>query len=171
MSCPPKGLLYTGRMNVPLSPDLAAKLARAAGKRGCDVEALAREALERLVDYDEWFTREVEIGLAQIERGELLTHDAVGARLAQRVTDKDTHRLCSLAGPWKRPTTSISSVDYLFEHITSRAPELIRTVYDAPTSLLTFPDRGRQGKKEGTREFVLPPLPSVIVYAVRQDVI
>ena len=61
--------------------------------------------------------------------------------------------------------------DYLFEHATSRAAELIRTVYDAPTSLLTFPHRGRPGKKDGTREFVLSPLPYVIVYAVRQDVI
>ncbi len=92
MSCPPKGLLYTGRMNVPLSPDLEAKLARAAGKRGCEAEALAREAIERLVDYDEWFTREVEEGLAQIERGEVLSHEAVGAQLALRVTDKDRHR-------------------------------------------------------------------------------
>lgn len=89
---PPKSLLYTGRMNVPLSPDLEATLARAAGTRGCNAEALAREAIERLVDDDEWFTREVEQGLAQIERGEVLSHEAVGARLALRVTDTDTRR-------------------------------------------------------------------------------
>jgi len=75
-------------MEVNLSPDLQAKLARIADQRGCEAEALAREAIERLVNYDEWFIREVEKGLAQIERGEVLTHDAVGARLEKRLTKK-----------------------------------------------------------------------------------
>jgi predicted transcriptional regulator len=75
-------------MEVNLSPDLQAKLARIADQRGCDAEALAREAIERLVDYDEWFIREVEKGLAQVERGDVLTHEAVGARLEKRLTEK-----------------------------------------------------------------------------------
>jgi len=61
--------------------------------------------------------------------------------------------------------------DYLFEHTPERASELVRTVYDAPTALLTFPNRGRLGKKDGTRELVMSPLPYIIVYAVRSDVI
>ena len=52
-----------------------------------------------------------------------------------------------------------------------RATNLIRHVYDAPTALLTFPNRGRPGKKEGTRELVLAPLPYVVVYTVRDDVV
>jgi plasmid stabilization system protein ParE len=40
--------------------------------------------------------------------------------------------------------------DYLFEHAPDRAGELVRTVYDAPAGLLTFPNRGRVGKMEGT---------------------
>jgi predicted transcriptional regulator len=75
-------------MEVNLSPDLQAKLARIADQRGCDAETLAREAIERLVDYDEWFIREVETGLAQIERGEVLTHEAVGTRLEKRLNEK-----------------------------------------------------------------------------------
>ena len=75
-------------MEVNLSPDLQTKLARIADQRGCDAEALAREAIERLVDYDERFIREVEKGLAQIERGEVLTHEAVGARLEKRLNEK-----------------------------------------------------------------------------------
>jgi predicted transcriptional regulator len=75
-------------MEVNLSPDLQAKLARIADQRGCDAEALVREAIERLVDYDEWFIREVEKGLAQVERGDVLTHEAVGARLEKRLTEK-----------------------------------------------------------------------------------
>lgn len=49
--------------------------------------------------------------------------------------------------------------DYLLEHAPDRAQDLIQRVYDAPTSLLTFPNRGRPGKREGTRELVLAPLP------------
>lgn len=50
-------------------------------------------------------------------------------------------------------------VDYLFENAPDRAAELVRAVYDAPSALLTFPQRGRPGKKHGTRELVLSPLP------------
>jgi predicted transcriptional regulator len=72
-------------MEVALSPDLEAKLARMARERGTDAQALAREAIERLVDYDDWFVREVEKGLAQIERGQTLSHDEVGARIDQHL--------------------------------------------------------------------------------------
>ena len=75
-------------MEVILSPDLQAKLTRMAHERGTDAQALAREAIERMVDYDDWFVREVDKGLAQIERGETLSHEEVGARLDQRLTDR-----------------------------------------------------------------------------------
>ena len=61
--------------------------------------------------------------------------------------------------------------DYLLIHAPGRAQQLIERVYNAPTTLLTFPNRGRQGKKEGTRELVLAPLPYVVVYAVRGEVV
>jgi toxin ParE1/3/4 len=61
--------------------------------------------------------------------------------------------------------------DYLFEHAPDRAAEVVRRIYAVPSTLLTFPHRGRPGKKFGTRELVLSPLPYVIVYAVRGDVI
>jgi len=77
-------------MEVPLSPDVQAKLARLAAERGRDAEALAREAIERLVDYDGWFANEVEKGLAQIARGEVLTHEEVGARLEKSLTERQS---------------------------------------------------------------------------------
>ena len=61
--------------------------------------------------------------------------------------------------------------DYLLTHTPDRAPELIRRVYDAPSTLLTFPNRGRRGKKPGTRELVLGSLPYVVVYAVRGETV
>jgi predicted transcriptional regulator len=33
-----------------------------------------------MVNYDEWFMAEVEKGLAQVERGQTLSHEQVGAR-------------------------------------------------------------------------------------------
>jgi predicted transcriptional regulator len=77
-------------MEVTLSPDLEAKLTRVAQDRGTDAQALAREAIERLVDYDDWFLREVEKGLAQIERGATLGHEDVGARLAQHLSQRQS---------------------------------------------------------------------------------
>ena len=40
-------------MEVSLPPDLETKLTRAADRRGVDAQALAREAIERAVDYEE----------------------------------------------------------------------------------------------------------------------
>ena len=71
-------------------PGAQSKLARLAAERGRDPEALAREAIERFVDYDEWFVKEVEKGLAQIARGEVLTHEEVGARLEKSLTERQT---------------------------------------------------------------------------------
>jgi toxin ParE1/3/4 len=61
--------------------------------------------------------------------------------------------------------------DYLLTHAPARASELARAVYDAPSALLAFPNRGRPGRREGTRELVLSPLPYIVVYAVRADVV
>jgi addiction module RelE/StbE family toxin len=61
--------------------------------------------------------------------------------------------------------------DYLFEHTPERAARLVRALYEAPTTLVTFPNRGRPGKKEGTREFVMSPLPYIVVYTVRSEVV
>jgi predicted transcriptional regulator len=78
-------------MEVHLNPDLQARLAHLAAQQGRDTEALAREAIERLVDYDEWFIREVEKGLTQIEQGKVLTHEQVGARMERRLAEKQSH--------------------------------------------------------------------------------
>jgi predicted transcriptional regulator len=71
-------------MEVDLTPDLEAKLTRLAAEQGRDSRTLVREAVERLVNYDEWFAREVEKGLAAADRGELIDHEEVGKLIAQR---------------------------------------------------------------------------------------
>jgi predicted transcriptional regulator len=77
-------------MEVHLTPDVQAKLTRIASERGRDAEMLAQEAIARFVDHDEWFLREVEKGLAQVDRGELLTHEEVGARIEKLLRVKQT---------------------------------------------------------------------------------
>jgi addiction module RelE/StbE family toxin len=59
----------------------------------------------------------------------------------------------------------------LFQNAPERAAELVRGIYNAPAALLTFPLRGRAGKKEGTRELVLSSLPYIVVYQVTGEVI
>ena len=75
-----------------LNPDMQNKLARLAAKQGRNTEAMVQEAIARFVDYDEWFIREVEKGLASADRGELLTHEDVGARLEKLIAEKQAHR-------------------------------------------------------------------------------
>lgn len=64
-------------MDVSLNPDLQAKLRRLAEQQGRPSAALIVEAVERMVDYDEWFLREVDKGLAAADRGELVDHSDV----------------------------------------------------------------------------------------------
>ena len=71
-------------MEVRITPDLEAKLARLATERGRDTQALVQEAIERFVDYDEWFLREVEKGLDAADRGELIDHEDIGKLINRR---------------------------------------------------------------------------------------
>ena len=77
--------VYDGRrMEVDFTPDLEAKLTRLATEQGRDTRALVREAVERFVNYDEWFVREVEKGLAAADRGELIEHEEIGKLIDRR---------------------------------------------------------------------------------------
>ncbi|HXJ97118.1 MAG TPA: type II toxin-antitoxin system RelE/ParE family toxin [Terriglobia bacterium] len=61
--------------------------------------------------------------------------------------------------------------DYLFQNAPERAADLVDAIYNAPSGLLAFPYRGRPGKKQGTRELVLSPLPYMVVYQISGDFI
>jgi predicted transcriptional regulator len=75
-------------MDIELSPELQAKLERIASEQGRDSKSLVHEAVERLVGYDEWFIREVEKGLAQVDRGEALKDKDVAARMENLIREK-----------------------------------------------------------------------------------
>jgi toxin ParE1/3/4 len=49
------------------------------------------------------------------------------------------------------------------------AQRIAKTIYDSAGSLKSFPNKGRAGRVEGTRELPLSPLPFVVVYRVLKD--
>jgi toxin ParE1/3/4 len=61
--------------------------------------------------------------------------------------------------------------NYLFEKTPENAARLIREIYRTPSGLKNFPNRGREGKKKGTRELVVPSLPYIFVYRVRSNTV
>ena len=71
-------------MEVRFTPDLEAKLSRMAAEQGRETQALVVEAVERIINYDEWFAREVEKGLAAAERGEFSDHEDVRKLIDRR---------------------------------------------------------------------------------------
>ena len=54
-------------------------------------------------------------------------------------------------------------VEFIHKQNPSAANRVARTVYESVSSLESFPNRGRPGRVEETRELVLSPLPFVVV--------
>jgi predicted transcriptional regulator len=71
-------------MEVRLNPDLEAKLNSMAAAQGCPTEALIQKAVERLISYDDWFIRAVDLGLAEAEQGQFVSHTDIGKMIDGR---------------------------------------------------------------------------------------
>jgi len=65
-------------IEIHLTPELEAKLARLADQQGRKREALVQEAIERFVNFDEWFLQEVEKGLEAADQGDFIEHEEIG---------------------------------------------------------------------------------------------
>ena len=61
--------------------------------------------------------------------------------------------------------------DYLQEHNRPLMKSTIQRLYSAAHSLKSSPNRGRLGKKEGTQELVMVPMPYMIVYGVESEMV
>jgi predicted transcriptional regulator len=70
-------------MEVNLNPELQARLARVAGENNRGVEEYIQQLVEHYLDHDAWFRQQVKTGLEQLDRGEFVSHEDVGARLNQ----------------------------------------------------------------------------------------
>ena len=51
------------------------------------------------------------------------------------------------------------------------ATQVAKTLYEGCASLRDFPNRGRAGRIEGTRELVFPGLPYIVVYRVKHPTV
>jgi predicted transcriptional regulator len=68
-------------MEVHLSPEEERQLSQLATHRGRDADTLAREAISRYLEEEARFVDAVKRGEEALDRGEYLTHEAVGERL------------------------------------------------------------------------------------------
>jgi predicted transcriptional regulator len=68
-------------MEVRLTADQKAKLTQLANEKGRDLDALAQEAIDSYLEAEFRFVEAVKLGEAELERGEYLTHEEVGARI------------------------------------------------------------------------------------------
>jgi toxin ParE1/3/4 len=59
--------------------------------------------------------------------------------------------------------------NYLQQHHPHFAEPTIRAIYQRVRSLRTFPNRGTPGRRSGTRELALSPLPYIVVYSVKAN--
>jgi predicted transcriptional regulator len=68
-------------MEVHFSPELQAKLDRAAADAQRGADEYVQQLVEHYVDHDLWFRKRVAEGISQLDRSEFLTHEEVGERL------------------------------------------------------------------------------------------
>jgi toxin ParE1/3/4 len=59
--------------------------------------------------------------------------------------------------------------DYLAQHLPTFAKSTILEIYQVVLTLRSTPYRGRSGRVEGTRELVLPRLPYIVVYRIKEN--
>jgi addiction module RelE/StbE family toxin len=62
-----------------------------------------------------------------------------------------------------------SIADYLEQHLPAFAHSTVDTIYQTIVSLKSMPNRGRHGREAGTRELVIPGLPYIVVYWIKDD--
>jgi predicted transcriptional regulator len=70
-------------MEVRLNPEPRARVDRAARENNCGPAEYVQQLVEHYVDHDVWFKEQVKKGLDQLDRGESLTHEEMGARIAK----------------------------------------------------------------------------------------
>jgi toxin ParE1/3/4 len=68
-------------------------------------------------------------------------------------------------------TDFTSIVRYIRQDNPSAALRVAHAIHNAIAKLNTFPNRGRPGRIDGTRELPLASLPFVVVYRVRENAV
>jgi predicted transcriptional regulator len=68
-------------MEVHLPENQEARLNELAARDGRAAEDLVREAVAKLLSYDDWFRQQVQVGMDQIARGEFIEEEEMDARV------------------------------------------------------------------------------------------
>lgn len=68
-------------MELRLTPELQAKVERAAAENKSDAAEYVQQLVEHYVDHDQWFRKQVQKGLDQLDMGEYVEHEEVWARM------------------------------------------------------------------------------------------
>jgi predicted transcriptional regulator len=74
---------YNTSMEISFAPELEAKLNRIASQTGKGPDEVVRELVASYLDHDEWFRQQVEKGLASLDRGKSVSHEAVRRQMEQ----------------------------------------------------------------------------------------
>jgi predicted transcriptional regulator len=70
-----------GVMEVHLKPELQAKVERVAAENQSEAAEYVQQLVENYVEHDAWFRQQVKKGLDQLDRGEFVSHEEMGARI------------------------------------------------------------------------------------------
>src|ERR1043166_1173997 len=90
-----------GHLEVHLTAAQAAKLAELANEKGCDASLLAQQGIESYLSEEARFVDNVNLGEAELDRGEYFTHEEVGDRL-----ERMFRPYCKSDGRHRHSTTS-----------------------------------------------------------------
>jgi predicted transcriptional regulator len=75
-------------MEVRFTSDQETKLTELALRTGRGTDELLQEAVDHLLEYNVWFEQKVSASIAQADRGELIDHNDVRARVVKRLQEK-----------------------------------------------------------------------------------
>jgi predicted transcriptional regulator len=70
-------------MEVHLKREQQARVDRAAKENNSGPAGYVQQLVEHYVDHDVWLGEQVKKGLDQLDRGDFLTHEGMGARIEQ----------------------------------------------------------------------------------------
>ena len=66
-------------MELRFTPEMQAKVERAAAENNSEAAEYVQQLVEHYLDHDQWFRRQVQRGLDQLDRGEYVEHEEVWA--------------------------------------------------------------------------------------------
>ena len=72
---------YNIGMEISLTPEVEAGLARIAADAGKPADQVVQELIASYVDHDAWFKGEVQKGLDSLDRGKFVSHEEVGRQI------------------------------------------------------------------------------------------